>query len=395
MINLIKQFILNNSLPFLPSPIRRVSILQLTASSWRNFDYGRLVYLIFINGQPKVVAKLYRASKYNDALTQEFEVLKYVHSQSVDLYPRPLTLVKIGEYNVLLETFIEGHSIFAELTNLRYLPTTSIKHLSLVFRNHFNIAYSIFSKQNIQNQKGSNKGEIMEIKNLIKEYARCSNAKKQFIQKIEATINSTDPRVSSKRIVHFNLAPVNIFKADDSYKLTDFECSQNSYLWHIEPAMFTFHYIGNLVELGFVDNTVLETMNSFRSNPKNIFEKEALDFCKKCFNNNPLFMQKAFILALIKSYILQKKVRSFMADIEEKNFTNIIEFWLKEKNLPTQNTSVRISAKSEDVEEDAKRLKKRIAQLHNQLSSITSSRGWKIATTLHAIRMKLPILNNL
>ena len=396
MINVIKQFILNNSLLFSASVIKKVSILQLAASSWRNFDYGRLVYLIFINGQPKVVAKLYRTSKHNNSLTKEFKVLKYLQSQNADFCSKPIILAQIGEHKVSFETFIEGCSLFQELTNIRYHPGVSAKYLSRFFREHFNIAYSIFNKQNAQNEKGSGIEEKEEIKELLNEYSSLSNAKEDLIQKIEAITNSINFGISSKRVVHFNLAAINIFKANNSfYKLTDFECSQKSYLWYIEPAMFVFHYVGNVVELGFVKNTLLEAMHSFRFNPKNIFEKAAMDFCKKCFNNDPRFIQKAFILGLIKSYILQKKVRSFMADIEEKNFMDIIEFWLKEKSLSMLDTAVRISTRNEDIGEYTKRLKERMSQLQSQLSSITSSRGWKMTTTLHTIRMKLPILKNL
>ena len=396
MINLIKQFVSNNSLLFSASVIKKVSMLQLASSSWRNFDYGRLVYLIFIHDQPKAVAKLYHTSKNNDSLAKEFDVLKYLQSQNADYCPKPITLTKIGEYNVLFETFIEGYSLLSELTNIKHLSTSSIKHLSRIFRNHFNIAYYIFSKQNIQNQNGSSREETKEIKNLIKEFAIYSNAEKKLIQKIDAIINRTDFGISSKRIVHFNLATINIFKGNGSYKLTDFECSQKSYLWYIEPAMFTFHYIGNLIELGFVKNTFFETMQSFRLNPKNIFEKEAMDFCRKCFNGDSKFMQKSFILALIKSYILQKERRAFIPQEEEKIFTDIIKLWLQEVNYPSQKMSVKIITRFDsDQKGETKRLKEQISQIKNQIKTITNSRGWKIATTAHAIRMKIPILNNL
>lgn len=396
MINLIKQFILNNSSLFSSSSIKKVNIIQLAASYWRNFDYGRLVYLIFINYQPKAVAKLYRTSKHNDTLAKEFEVLKDLQSHTTDLYPKPIILAKIAEHKVLFEAFIEGYSLLSELTSINYLPATSLTHLSGVFREHFNIAYSIFREFNIQKQKGSSNEEEKELKNLINKYAFVSNTNIESIKQIEDTILVNNPKTSYKRIVNFDFVPKNVFKTKNSYKLIDFEFSRESYLWYIEPVRFIFSYLLDLIELGILKGSFLNSMKSFRLNPKNIFEIEAIRFCQKCLGSNPKLLQKAFLITSINSYLLYKKISSFIRSSEEQILKSVTDFWIVSPKIAKNESDIKIVTESKHLySEDIESVRRRLRSLQNEIKLLTSSRGWKIVSFIYNIRIKIPILKSL
>ena len=396
MIEQIRQFVISNWSIFEKKPFRIVEVMQLSSSGWRSFDTGRIIFIIFIGGKAKVVAKFYKSTKLNDFLVQEFNTLKSFQLLSSNLYSKPINLAKINEHNVLFEELIEGDSLLSQITKLDYIPNLSQKQLSDIVNKHFTITFNIFNLLNKSNKNTSEKERIQEVENLISEYATVSFADKQLIRKINDFLVDNGFGEDFKRIVHFDIAPTNIFQTNDSYKLIDLEFSNRSCLWYIEPAIYVSHYMGCFIDIGFIKNTLFEAMYSFRKNPKNIFEKEAMKFCEKCFNNNDNLMRAAFILAFIKSYILQKKVRAFIPSEEEKMFTDIIELWLKEKNLLTRGISARISTKLEEtVESQLRQLKEQRARLQHELSKITSSRGWKMTKKMHIIRTKIPVLKNL
>jgi len=391
MITLLKKSIEKHSKKLSLDPTD-IQILQFSRSKQRKFEYGRITYLVFSNGKPMYVAKVYRSPQSNKRMQNEFSLLQKLTTNSSSIvFPIPTLLLAIDDYIVSLESFISGISHYDSLKHLTTLPYISKDLLLNTVRKNLANTYKCF----IALHETKKRNSFHTLKKELNKHFVDADLSLTEIQKKYILDTASD--TLQYRLSHFDFVPRNVLNIELSVGLIDFEFTEKSYLGGIEPARYALAMLLDMIELKFVKEDHHDVVISLFSSQKNFITKEIWSFLTQCYGNDSKKIERIFALAIILSFSLQKRVRRYIPQEEYQFYNNLLQDVLQ----PKADTSV-IKIHLAQFEESLSKKEKGIQKLQSRLQILESerfilynSRGYKLLSFVHSIRKKTPIFKRL
>ena len=238
MINNLKEFLLDNWNKILPH-IKRPRKLRFIIVKGSLGGYGGRVSFLFFpdnESKPAFIAKIARDPKYDQLISTEYNVLKYIHnsisSSLNDKVPQAFYLGQLKNHKFLIEESIIGKSVDAIISS-RILNRKRIGYLILNVISDwlYEFKKEIAAKE-VQFMDESNQQQLLSwpIEKFLKIY-ELTKKEKKFMDDLKNSISDIVKKKYPLALEHGDFSPINIiftelnFK-DSNFKVIDWEESK-------------------------------------------------------------------------------------------------------------------------------------------------------------------------